>query len=76
MIDPYKTIEESIEHLTILVSQLGSSYDLLYDTEIDLTGLGETVDALMFANTKLSEQDKIIKDAQRKKLAKLNEEGK
>lgn len=71
MIEPLKSLDESLEQLNYIVTQLTGTYDFQYDKDIDLVNLGEAVDALMFATTKLTEQKKIQVEADKKRLAQL-----
>jgi hypothetical protein len=67
MTDPLAIVTEGNEHLTHLIDALSSIYDQLYSQDIDIDGLGEAIDGLIFANDKLQDT-KIKLEAQRKDL--------
>jgi hypothetical protein len=67
MTDSLEVVTEGTNHLTNLIDALSSIYDQLYSQDIDIDGLGEAIDGLIFANDKLQDT-KIKLEAQRKDL--------
>jgi hypothetical protein len=74
MVEPLKSLEDTILQLGYLTTLLGETYDFQYDKDVDLSNLGEAVDALAFANTKLIEQKKIQTEHEKRRLAQLTKE--
>jgi hypothetical protein len=67
MTDSLEVVTDGSNHLTNLIDALSSIYDQLYSQDIDIDGLGEAIDGLIFANDKLQET-KIKLETQRKDL--------
>ena len=67
MTDSLAVVTDGTNHLTNLIDALSSVYDQLYSSDVDIDGLGEAIDGLIFVNEKLQET-KIKLEAQRKDL--------
>jgi len=65
MTDSLAVVIDGANHLTNLIDALSSIYDQLYSQDIDIDGLGEAIDGLIFANDKLQET-KLKLETQRK----------